>query len=676
MTRARGTIAAAGASGCALLLLVGCMPSDNNRGTDGGELMQNEAVLPDSHVKPLLAELTHDRAAKLPAMRLADGLAPPTNKWFSGLVFGDEPQPVFPLPLSFGLAENGFGFGVPEITTSEVTIAGGYNAAVAVDVAAPVFHEVTAYDDASVTIRQMDEAGEALGSLVIAAGSPLVSYTALGEVELDLGQPVTREGEGVWSLMAGGSEYGLVSDGEVGDESVALAEGEWAVWFAVPGQSSALELAPSVAPLASVALSYETGRDEVTTTLRYESAADGLVVARPHHAQYLREPSECELGSFPSVYGELVLCQGPTLSWSAPQLEPKASLDLGTLSDEQREQLAAEVKRDAAELQPLPADTYFGGKGLYRLANLLDLASQLGDDESAQVFQSALKEELLMWAQPDGCVQRDHRCFLYDQTARGIVGLVPSFGSDEFNDHHFHYGYFLYSASVAARHDPSLVEQLAPVIDLLAADIATSGSTSYFPERRVFDAYASHSWASGFAPFADGNNQESSSEAAMAWNGLALWADATGNTALKTEAVWMLSAEAASANSYWTNFDRSDPVYDGYGPSIVSLNWGGKRDYATWFSAEPNAKLAILALPMSPVSEYLGVDPERVTENVEEATPNGYEVQFGDFLLMYASLAGKDEAEEALATATELPDEFIDDGNSRSYLLAWIMSRG
>ena len=29
-------------------------------------------------------------------VRLAEGLVPPTNRWFSGLVFGDQPQPVFP----------------------------------------------------------------------------------------------------------------------------------------------------------------------------------------------------------------------------------------------------------------------------------------------------------------------------------------------------------------------------------------------------------------------------------------------------------------------------------------------------------------------------------------------------------------------------------------------------
>jgi endo-1,3(4)-beta-glucanase len=209
-------------------------------------------------------------------------------------------------------------------------------------------------------------------------------------------------------------------------------------------------------------------------------------------------------------------------------------------------------------------------------------------------------------------------------------------------------------------------------MNLVAADIASSGG-KYFPERRAFDAYAGHSWASGFSPFADGNNQESSSESVTAYNGLALWAQAIGDEGLEQQATWMMSAEAASALAYWTNFDQSEAVYEGYEHGIASLNWGGKREYATWFSDEPNAKLAILLIPMSPVAGYLGGDPERILANVEEAAPKGYDVQFGDYLLMYRALAGEAEAADAIELARELPDDSIDDGNSRSYLLAWLM---
>jgi endoglucanase Acf2 len=262
---------------------------------------------------------------------------------------------------------------------------------------------------------------------------------------------------------------------------------------------------------------------------------------------------------------------------------------------------------------------------------------------------------------------------VYDPEVRGIVGKVVSFGSDEFNDHHFHYGYLLYSAAIAVQDDPSLQTRLQPVMDLVAADLATDGGSSFFPDQRAFDAYAGHSWASGYVPFRDGNNQESSSEAVAAWNGLALWADVTGNDPLADEARWMLANEAATAQAYWLGFDRDQGVYEDYDHSIVALNWGSKRDYSTWFSAEPAAKLGIQLIPMSPASAYLAGDRERITENLDEGAAQGYDVQFGDYMLMYAALRGPDAAADALAQAQQ-PGLPIDNANSRSYLMAFLAS--
>ena len=41
-----------------------------------------------------------------------------------GSVFGDEPQPVFPLPLTFGMDDSSFGFGLPQIVTTADHIVG------------------------------------------------------------------------------------------------------------------------------------------------------------------------------------------------------------------------------------------------------------------------------------------------------------------------------------------------------------------------------------------------------------------------------------------------------------------------------------------------------------------------------------------------------------------------
>jgi endoglucanase Acf2 len=655
-------------TGLVVAALAGCA-----RGTTGGSGSPGDPGV-DARLSAALGSVPHRVVAPLPASRLAPGLVPPTNRWFSGLVFGATPQPVFPLPLSFGLTGSGFAFGVPSVASGPDSITGSFTPAVTVDAGAHS-SEVTAYDTASVTVEEKADDGSAIGSVVIAEGSPTVSFTAHRGVTLSLGQRFTPAGARVAGTVVAGSGYGLVSTGTLDQTSLRLAAGQTAVWFAAPKGSSVTELARRVSPLKSVSVAYSTSPTRVSTKLTYHAAGSTLIAAMPHQLADLRSPASCSPDGYASVYGAMSLCAGPTLAWSSPRLTASDSLDVGALSRSEKSLLADQVAKDVAATAAQPADSYYGGKALYRLANLLTLAHDVGTSSAASSAQKKLDAALEVWTDPTGCRTRTARCFVYDPDARGIVGLTPSFGSEQFNDHHFHYGYFLYAASVAAKYDPGLLPRITPVVNLLAADLATSGESTSFPDRRVFDAYAGHSWASGYAPFADGNDEESSSEAVDAWNGLALWAAATHNTPLETEATWMLSAEADSAKAYWTNFAAGEGVYRGYQHGIVGIDWGGKRDYATWFSADPGAKLGIQLIPMSPASTYLGGDPARITRNVDEATPAGFDVPLGDYLLMYSALGGRTSAAAALAVARGLPERFIDDGDSRSYLLAWIMVR-
>ena len=361
----------------------------------------------------------------------------------------------------------------------------------------------------------------------------------------------------------------------------------------------------------------------------------------------------------------------PALTWTTPRTAASGQLDLAGLSSDQVARLTTQLDADIAALPAFPADTYFGGKALQRTAMLLMTADQLGLKDRADRLAKALDAELTSWTDPKGCEQRAEKCFVYDPMGKGLIGLAASFGSDDYNDHHFHYGHFLYAAAVLATHDPGVVSRFTPVMNLLAADIGSVGGDA-FPDRRAFDAYAGHSWASGTSPFADGNNQESVSESINAYAGLALWARAIKDDALTAEADWMLSLEAQSSKAYWLEPDLS--AFPGYKHRITVLNWGAKRDYGTWFSPEPAAKLGILLLPMSPTSTYLATSPDVIRANVAEAVGTRFDQKFGDYILMYSALAGPDDRDRALAAAERLSDKSLDDGMSRTYLLAWLMS--
>ena len=109
----------------ATMLLAGCTgpPAEDDAPGGGAAAGVGASWAPDGMAETLEA-LGTVPSKDLKPVRLADGLIPPTNRWYSGLVFGDAPQPVYPLPLSFALTDDGLTFGLPTVTTTEKTIMG------------------------------------------------------------------------------------------------------------------------------------------------------------------------------------------------------------------------------------------------------------------------------------------------------------------------------------------------------------------------------------------------------------------------------------------------------------------------------------------------------------------------------------------------------------------------
>jgi endoglucanase Acf2 len=660
-------------------LVAGCTSNTATEPTSGssesagsGDAAVTAAASP-ADIQADLAGITQKNVAKIAPTRLADGLVPPTNRWFSGLVFGDQPQPVFPMPLSAALTDEGFGLGLPEVTASEKTIMVGSNPQIQVPLGAAKM-QVTAYDTLSVTSTYSDATGNALGSVVLVQGSPFVTYTAAADQTIAL-EPVFQAGStaDLYTTTVAGHEYGLVIGGgaTVDAGKVTLKSGSTMTLYGAPDGADAASLAKFAAdPVVSTSVDHAIDGDTAKTTLNYVTANGGDTVIVPMADQAVDGGAK-SAGTFASIYGAMDVYTGSSLTTTAPVTEPSAELDLSTLSDEDKAAVVEQIKTDAASIDfaASATDTYFGGKMLYRAANLMTLAEQLGVTDVAATLRTGLTAELQKWFNPKGCDTSATKCFVYDDGIKSIIGLEASFGSDELNDHHFHYGYLLYAAAVVAKNDPALADSFAPVADLLVADIASSDASAEFPQYRNFDPYSGHAWASGSSPFADGNNQESSSESVSAWNALAMWEKVRGNTDMYDQAVWMMSAEANSAKLYWTNADFSE--FPAFTHKIAALNWGGKRDYATWFSPEPGAMLGIQLIPMGSYSTYLAGDVDRIKANLAEGAPGGYGAQFGEYMVQYLALADPAAAREQLAN---LPAE-IDNGTTKSYVMAFVFSQ-
>lgn len=647
------------AGALAVTVLAGCAPHPPSSSWSAGETVAS----------PDLGSLPVRSVAEVSMPRLAAGLVPPTNRWYSGLVFGDEPQPVFPFPLAFAARGDGFALELPKVTSGPNTIAAPFAGGLDVALESTSF-QVVRHDPVSVTLEYADADG-AIGRTTIAEGSPVVSFAAARDTLIATSAPLREVSRGLWEARAGDVAYGVrAPDAVLESGGLRLADGAVAQLFPVPDDSTAEDWGAALTgEVADVAVSYTVDGGSASTRLVYAGGDDTVLVPFPG----TETDQACALGTFATAYGTARACASGALEWSVPRLEPRSAYDLEELDDERRRELVDQLAADLDAAEPAPADTYFGGKALARLAGFLSLARDLDERDLADRAADLLWEELQPWIDARGCGARDARCFVYDDALRAVVGLTPSFGSEEGNDHHFHYGYFLSAGAALADYRPETLDALAPVLDILAADVAAGAKDDALPGLRVFDPYRGHSWASGLSPFADGNNQESSSEAVGAWNGLALWAAIRGDDPLAERAEWMLSHEAASARSLWLEPDL-EGLDDGYDHGIVSLSWGGKRDYATWFSPEPSAILGIQVLPVGPLSlDYLAGSPERVATNVAEA---GGETAFagplGDYVLMYSALGGPDAWDAADAAARQRAPDALDDGNSRSAVLAWL----
>lgn len=117
-------------------------------------------------------------------------------------------------------------------------------------------------------------------------------------------------------------------------------------------------------------------------------------------------------------------------------------------------------------------------------------------------------------------------------------------------------------------------ENWGAMTELLIKEIANwDRSDTRFPFLRNFDPYEGHSWAAGHAGFADGNNQESSSEAINAWQAIILWGEATGNKTIRDLGIYLYTTEIEAINNYW--FDLYKDIFSpSYGHNYASMVWG------------------------------------------------------------------------------------------------------
>ncbi|KAL7547581.1 hypothetical protein ACHAWF_010872 [Thalassiosira exigua] len=308
-----------------------------------------------------------------------------------------------------------------------------------------------------------------------------------------------------------------------------------------------------------------------------------------------------------------------------------------------------------------------------------------------------------------------------------LADVNEDFGNGWYNDHHFHYGYHIYAAAVVARHRPEWAREYFERVLLYVRDVANpSPDDAHFPQFRQKDWYLGNSWAAGLMSAElspHGREQESSSEAIAAWEGIALYgaammevfADDEENLAsarLVRDVGELLTAlEVSAANRFWhvwgSKTDEEDsalavvtggPFEDEklphintypkkYTKPVVGMMHETMASFQTWFAPEDVVSYGIQLIPLTAVAERRD-DPEWVNvlypvyaESCEAADDanSGFCEKNGWSIPQAGLLAETGAVKEALEMANSIPDKvFISlggDGNSRTNTLWFVSTR-
>jgi endo-1,3(4)-beta-glucanase len=405
-----------------------------------------------------------------------------------------------------------------------------------------------------------------------------------------------------------------------------------------------------------------------------EGAGELLTAALPHHREVLDAPQAASL-SYSTIKGEMIGVVGaqwtmneplPTITWTAPR----------PIDASRRAAVGSALAADA-ELTPVASDPYFFGKQVAAMGRLALIADELDEPEIAAGVRGRMATALAPW------LATNNDKLVYDTTWGGIVAAGAqndpgaAFGQGYYNDHHFHYGYFLYAAATLARGDSGWAEANGDAVLALARDIANpNAADTHFTPMRNKDWFAGHSWAAGLFEFADSRNQESSSEAVNAWYGLALWGKATGDQRLYDLGRLLLATELRSVHAYWQVSTDNDI----YGPpfsdnKVVGVLWATKVDYATFFGANVEYIHGIQMLPFTPITElllpasWIAEEYPVLSRALERPAPVLAEGWRGYIYMAHSVIDPAAAWTEAQALTA------YDDGNTATNTLYWIATR-
>ena len=367
---------------------------------------------------------------------------------------------------------------------------------------------------------------------------------------------------------------------------------------------------------------YEKEKGSVRTTWKVKTADGGDTLHGwiPHHYRTTQHNLDLTGMKYKTRRGEMLVAKGKTfqISWPFTGIIPLFPLPK---DDAFRKEVLAEfINRwgndllQKSEASRQGGDTYWGGKSMLKTCQAFNMAWQLQLPIAKDLYKEA-KRVVEDWLTYDP----GEKAFYYARYPlpwSGLVGFNSSYGSEQFTDNHFHYGYLAMSAGLIGMHDPVWLKKYRPALTEVVKQYAEWERDSLrYPRLRTFECWGGHSYAGGMSSGYDGNNQESSSEAVGSWAGMFFLGAALGDDEMLDTGAMGYAIETEAVHEYWNNaYGWKEPGQSNwspnYEPTICSVMRDRDMGAWTWFSGEPIHIYGIQWLPAWTHMNYFGAHAE------------------------------------------------------------------
>ncbi|KAJ5758847.1 hypothetical protein N7520_006003 [Penicillium odoratum] len=327
---------------------------------------------------------------------------------------------------------------------------------------------------------------------------------------------------------------------------------------------------------------------------------------------------------------------------------------------------------------------YYSGKALSKFATLIYTANQFSNDaDMADMASGAFQNLTKSFAR---FVENKQQFPLaYDAVWKGAVStagyagdLNSDFGNTAYNDHHFHYGYFIQAAAIIGALDPSWLAKNKDWVNMLVRDAGNSVENDpYFPFSRGFDWYNGHSWAKGLFESYDGKDQESTSEDTLFAYAVKMWGRTIGDASMEARGNMMLGIMRRSLDNYFLMQDNNiNQPANFIKNRVTGILFENKVDHTTYFGNNLEFVQGIHMLPLLPHSAYIRqrsfVAQEWKDMFSATASTPASQVEGGWKGVLHANLALIDpDASWDFFSQENFNYSWIDGGASRTWYLAY-----